>query len=157
RIASGLQVTDTRVTYSGGGLPEETPQGIAVDLAVVGSRGVLVATSGQPFSSGTLEDLARPALRGGQAIWLETTGAGEAQRVYVMPLRAGPGGNLVLVASTSLAEFRAVTTQTMALVVVLSVLLLATGTWLVYWLLGRALQPVRRIARLANTLSARDL
>jgi signal transduction histidine kinase len=157
RVASGLKVTGSGVTYGGGGLPQETPDGIAVDVAVVGSGGMLAATAAQPFSAATVEDLARPALRGGQPIWLETTSAGEARRVYVMPLTSGPGQDLVLVASTSLAEFRAATTRAMALVVMLSVLILATGTGLVYWLLGRALQPVRRIARLANTLSEREL
>jgi signal transduction histidine kinase len=157
RVASRLQVGDGRITYAGGGLPQETPDGIAVDLAVVGSGGVLVTTSGQPFSVTTLEDLGRPALRSRQAVWLETASAGEVRRVYVTPLTLGPGEDLVLVASTSLAEFRASAGRAMALVVALSVLVLGTGTGLVYWLLGRALQPVRRIARLADTLSEREL
>jgi signal transduction histidine kinase len=157
RVSSRLQIVDGRVVYAGGGLPQETPDGIAVDLAVVGVGGVLAETAGQPFTSDTLEDLGRPALRSRQEIWLETTSAGEARRVYVTPLNGGLSQDLVLVASTSLAEFRGSATRATALVVILSVLVLATGTALVYWLLGRALQPVRRIARLADTLSDREL
>jgi signal transduction histidine kinase len=157
RVASQLNVVDGRVTYAGGNLPPETPNGIAVDLAVVGSSGVLAATPGQPFSAGTLEDLARPVLRSGQTIWLDTTIPGDPNRVYVTPLRSVPGQNMVLVAATSLAEFQGSTGRAMTLVVILSALVLATGTGLVYWLLGRVLQPVRRIARLANTLSEHEL
>ena len=157
RVASGLEVTDGRVSYRGDGLPDQTPEGVAVDLAVVGSQGVLASTADQPFSVSTLEDLGRPALRSRQAILLETTSAGEARRVYVMPLDRRQGGDLVLVASTSLAEFRGSTARAMALVILLSGLVLVAGAALTYWLLGRVLQPVRRIARLAETLSERDL
>jgi signal transduction histidine kinase len=157
RVSSRVQVVDGAVSYAGGALPQETPDGIAVDLAVVGSSGVLAETAGQPFTAATLEDLGRPALRSGQEIWLETTSAGEARRVYVTPLSRRLNQDVVLVASTSLAEFRASATRATALVIILSVLVLATGTGLVYWLLGRALQPVRRIARLADTLSDREL
>jgi signal transduction histidine kinase len=157
RVASRLEVTQGRATFTGNALPQETPDGIAVDLAVVGPGGVLAATAAQPFSTGTLEDLARPALRSGQPIWLETTAAGEARRVYVTPLKPSPNQSVVLVASTSLAEFRASTVRAMTLVAALSVLILAIGTGLVYWLLSRALRPVRRIARLADSLSERDL
>jgi two-component system, OmpR family, heavy metal sensor histidine kinase CusS len=157
RVASGLQLTDGRITYGGDGLPQETPDGIAVDLAVVGTDGVLATTPSQPFSQSTVEDLGRPALRSRQVIWVETTSAGEPRRVYVTPLPGKLGQDLVLVASTSLAEVRGSIARAMVLVVIVSVLLLATGTGLVYSLLGRALRPVRRIARLADTLSERDL
>jgi signal transduction histidine kinase len=157
RVASNLKLVDGKVTYRGDGLPQETPDGVAVDLAIVSPAGVLTATAGQPFSAATLEDLARPALRSGQEIWLETSSGSETDRVYVAPLRSGPAQNLVLVAATSLSEFRASTGRAMVLVVILSALVLATGTGLVYWLLGRVLRPVRRIARLANTLGERDL
>jgi signal transduction histidine kinase len=157
RVASGLQLLDGRLTYAGGGLPEETPDGVGIDLAVVGEQGVVAATANQPFSNGSLEDLGRPALRSGHVISLETSSGGEPRRVYVEPLPERLGQRLVLVASTSLAEFQGSTTRALVLVVIGSFLVFATGIWLVYWLLGRALRPVRRIARLADTLSERDL
>ena len=157
RVASGLQLVDGHMTYAGGSLPQETPEGVAVDLAVVGNGGVVAATPSQPFASSTLEDLGRPALRSRQVIWVETTSGGEVRRVYVAPLPQRLGPDLVLVASTSLVEFRGSATRALVLVVIVSVLVFATGVGVVYWLLGRALQPVRRIARLADTLSEREL
>jgi signal transduction histidine kinase len=157
RVAANLNLVDGRVTYAGDGLPQETPDGVAVDLAIVGPGGVVATTAGQPLSPATVEDLARPALRSDQEIWLETNNGNEIDRVYVTRIRSGPAQNLVLVSATSLSEFRASTARAMVLVVILSALVLATGTGLVYWLLGRVLQPVRRIARLANTLGERDL
>lgn len=156
-VASRLRLVDGRISYGGGALPEETPEGFAVDLAVVGNNGVLVTTPNPPFTVNTLEDLAQPALRSGHVVRLETAIGGEARRVYVKPLSPQLGQELVLVAATSLVEPRSSAAQSLAIAVGVSVLLLAIGVILVYSLLGRALQPVQRIARLADTLSERDL
>jgi Histidine kinase-, DNA gyrase B-, and HSP90-like ATPase len=72
RVVPRLQFANGGAGYAGGALPEESPDGIAIDLAVVGPGGVLATTSGQPFTSSILEDMARPAQRGGEALWLET-------------------------------------------------------------------------------------
>lgn len=157
RIGDGLGFVDGRVVYSGDGLPNETPDGVAVDLAVIGDSGVLAATPNQPFATATLEDLSRPALREGHVITLDTRTGGETRRVYVTPLPDRAGQRLVLVASTSMTESQNATTRTMVLLVLGSILVFGAGLALVYSLLGRALRPVRRIARLAQSLSERDL
>ncbi len=157
RIGDGLGFVDGRVVYLGDGLPNETPDGVAVDLAVIGDSGVLAATPNQPFATATLEDLGRPALREGHVITLDTRTGGEARRVYVTPLPDRAGQRLVLVASTSMTESQGATTRSMVLLVLGSILVFGAGLALVYGLLGRALRPVRRIARLAQSLSERDL
>jgi signal transduction histidine kinase len=157
QVAPHLQFVDGRVSYRGSALPEETPDGVAVDLAVVGNTGVLVATPNPPFSARTLEDFARPALRSGHVVRLETAIGGEARRIYVEPLAPRLDQELALIAATSLVESRTSAAQALAIAVSVSVLLLAIGVILVHSLLGRALQPVQRIARLADTLSERDL
>src|SRR5207302_1342404 len=135
-----------------------TPEGVAIDIAVVGPKGVVAGTPSRPLGAAVLGHLAEPVRQTGRPIWVDLRAdGGGTRRVYARPVTTVPGQDLVLLVSTSLGEFQATVTRTMALIAGVSVLVLASGAALVYVLVGRALSPVSRIASLADTLSERDL
>lgn len=154
---SRLAVVDGRVGYPGKSLPDETPSGVAVDVALIGREGTLATTTGATLTK-PVAGLAAPVLQTRQPIWVDIGDqAGGTVRVYVTPVTRFPDQDLVMVVWASLDEFQAAITRTMALIAALSTLVLVAGGAVVYVLVGRALSPVSRIASLADTLSERDL
>lgn len=157
-VADGLIWSNGQLTYGGLQLPQETDAGVAVDLAVVGTGGVAAESPNQPLSAATLSDLARPVIRSQQPIWVDLYDSKHVhRRIYAAPLALNTGGPLVLVASTPLSPAESSVSREMALIAVLSLLALFLGAALVYWLVGRVLRPVGKIASLAETLSEREL
>jgi signal transduction histidine kinase len=156
-VAGGLRLVDDHIVYERGDLPDETSDGTAIDLAVTGSRGLLLTTRDEPIDPASLMRVAhrvgvtrRPAL-------IDIAGQdGDARRLYAAPVRVG-GDREVVIGSTPLAPMYASQTWSISLIAVLSAAILAAGSGLTYWLVGRALRPVSRIAELAETLSDRDL
>jgi heavy metal sensor kinase len=156
-VASGLRVVDDQVVYDRGELPHETPDGTAVDLAVTDPHGMLLSTGDQPLAAASLVRVASQVGATRRPVLTDTTGLnGDARRLYAAPVRVGSEREVV-VASTPLAPMYASQTWAVLLIVVLSAAILAAGSGLTYWLVGRALKPVSRIAGLAETLSDRDL
>src|SRR5207245_11048861 len=74
---------------------------------------------------------------------------------------AAPGGSVaapfVVIASTPLTDLDSSIAQAMLLAALLSAGALIGSAVLVYWLIGRVLNPVSQIANLAESLSERDL
>lgn len=156
-IAGGLRLVGDHIVYDRGDLPDETPDGTAIDLAVTGPRGMLLSTRDQPIDAESLMRVARQVAATRRPLLFDTTGqGGDARRLYAAPVRVG-GEREVVVGSTPLAPMYASQTWSISLIVVLSAAILAAGSGLTYWLVGRALRPVSRIAGLAETLSDRDL
>jgi HAMP domain-containing protein len=156
-VASGLRVVGDHVVYDRGALPDEAPDGTAVDLAVTGTRDMLLTTQDQPIDSGFLTRVATRVVSTRRPMLVDTTGRdGASRRLHAAPVRLGAGRDAV-VASTPLAPVYASQTWAISLIAVLSAAVLAAGSGLTYWLVGRTLRPVSRIAEMAETLSDREL
>src|SRR5439155_5391093 len=126
-VAEKLKVTDGRVVYAGGDLPDQTPEGVAIDIAVVGRNGVVAATPSRPLGPTVLAHLAAPVMQTGRPIWVDLReDQGATRRVYATPVPGGRGQDLVLLISTSLGEFQATVARTMALIAGLSLLVLVS-------------------------------
>jgi heavy metal sensor kinase len=157
-IAASIDETNGQLSFGSIDLPGETEGGIAVDAAIVGPSGAMAQTPGQPLSTAALLDLAQRARGGAGPVWADlSTDRGIPRRVYAVPLQASGSPAPVLVVSRSVAEMQSTLQRTMLLLSLLSVTVVVTGGLLAYWLAGRALRPVRRIAGLARSLSERDL
>lgn len=156
-VASGLRVVQGRIVYERGDLPDETPDGTSVDLAVTGPGGTLLSSRDQPLGPASLTRVATRVAATHRPVLIDTNGLdGYPRRLYAAPFRVGSEREVV-VASTPLAPMYASQTWSISLIAVLSAAILAAGSALTYWLVGRALRPVSRIAGLAETLSDRDL
>lgn len=156
-VAGGLAISNGRVTYDGGELPDAGPNGTAVATAVVGPLGVMGASKGEPLTPATLTDLAGPSVRLSRTIWVSLDDRfGRSQRVYIKstPIE---GQSAALVVSRSGVEADRTRARSMVLVGLLSLLIMGLGFALAYWLAGRVLRPVGQIAELAESLSQRDL
>lgn len=102
--------------------------------------------------------MARTVIRSQRPIWVDLYDSKRVhRRIYAAPVALNTEGPLVLVASTPLSPAESSVNREMALIVVLSVFTLILGVTLVFWLVGRVLRPVGKIASLAETLSERDL
>lgn len=157
-VAASIALVSGHVLFEGGPLPTESPNGDTFDLAVVGSDGPVTATPGQPLGKQTLIDLARPVIRTGQPLSADLYDVhGVRRRTYAYPLRLEGAAQYVLVSSQPVGGAEAVAAGTVLGLVLLSAVILLLGTILVYWLVGRVLSPVRRIAALADTLSEKEL
>src|SRR5262249_23476649 len=88
-----------------GDLPHETAGGLLVDLAVIGSDGVLLQTPDQPLDATTLRSLAGTSLGSGRPSMVDFTDAmGVRRRAYATPVAAIPDRSAVLVATTALTD-----------------------------------------------------
>lgn len=158
RVSADIHLVDGRIAYSGGALPHETAEGTAVDMAVVRDGGVALSTAEQPFDGSALVGLAGRVESGRGPILLDATDRhGTARRVYVVSVTLTGNRHVAVVASTPLAGATDAVTRTILLMAALSLATLVAGTALTYWLVGRTLKPVSRIAALAETLSERQL
>src|SRR5215472_5861605 len=157
-VGTDVRPVDGRPVYPAGDLPHETSGGLLIDLAVVGSDGVQVATPDQPLDQRTLRALAAPVLRSGRPAMVDFTDSHDVpRRAYVTPVTSMPDRSTALVASTALTDSDAAIARATLVAALLSVLALAASAVLVYTLIGRVLSPVSHIARLAESLGESDL
>jgi heavy metal sensor kinase len=158
-IASGIEDVNGQVVFGGGDLPTETQQGVAVEAAIVSPNGSVVQTPGQALSASTLARIAADARKTktpAPPISVRDS-RGVPRLVYAESLQASQGSTAVLIVSRSIGELQAALNQTIVFLAVLSVLVVLAGTLLAHRLAGNILEPVRRIASTARSLSQRDL
>jgi heavy metal sensor kinase len=157
-LANGLQDTNGAVTFDGSDLPAETQSGIAVDAAVVSSNAVVAQTPNQPLDTTTLLRLADQVARSGKPVWADVVDSRHVQRrVYAVPLTTSTNSLQTLIVSRSVAEMVDAQWRTLLILMAVSVALLVIGGAVSYWLAGRALSPVRKIAGMARSIGERDL
>jgi signal transduction histidine kinase len=156
-ISSGLQLTGQGATYQGRDLPTQADDGLATDVAVVGSSGLITDTVDMPLRPATLQELAAPVLRTGRSIWVDIADVSHVQRrIYVTLVRAvDPPVALIVERSVELQNSSLGWTR--LLLASLSIVFVGLGGLVAYWQAGRVLRPVRDIAVLAQSLSERDL
>jgi two-component system OmpR family sensor kinase len=158
-IVSGIEDVNGQVSFGGGDLPTETQQGVAVEVAIVGPDGSITQTPGQALSASTLNQIAAKARMTATATppYSVRDSRGVPRLVYAESLQTGQGTKVVLIVSRSIGELQAALNQTILFLAVLSALVILAGTLLAHRLTGRVLEPVRRIASTARSLSQRDL
>ena len=157
-LANGMQDTNGSLTFDGSDLPSETQSGIAVDAAVVSSSAVIVQTPNQPLDTATLLRLANEVTRTGAPVWANVVDSRHVQRrVYAVSLTASTNSMQTLIVSRSVGEMADAQWRTLLILVAVSAGLVVIGGALSYWLAGRALSPVRKIAGMARSIGERDL
>jgi heavy metal sensor kinase len=159
-IAGGIEDINGKVQFGTGELPTETQQGVAVEAAIVAPDGsVSTQTPGQALSVSTLSTIAANARKPTNAAspFDVRDSRGVPRLVYAQLLPSGQGGAAVLIVSRSVGELRSALTQTILFLAVLSVLMVLAGTLLAHRLAGNILEPVRRIASTARSLSQHEL
>ena len=158
-IVSGIEDVNGEVRFGAGDLPTETQQGVAVEAAIVAADGSISQSPGQALSNATLTSIAATART-------KTTPAppfsvrdsrGVPRLVYALPLQTTQGASAVLIVSRSISELQTALNQALLFLAVLSVLAVVAGTLLAHTLAGRILEPVRRIASTARSLSQNEL
>lgn len=153
-IISGNSIGDTGKLVPGR-IPEETPNGVAIDAVITNAGGkTLDKTAQQPLPSGALNRVVHDTHASGSVWTYLTDGRGVQRRVYATELDSEGD---VLVLSRSMTEARSSLMTTGLLFGGLSLVLLAIGGCLSYWLAGRVLRPVQTIAGIAHSISERDL
>jgi len=153
-------INDSNGQYSFG--PSGGGTGPLTVTASIVEGGRVMAVSGRdPLPASALSGLAVQASTPGSSVFGSVVDAhGDAQRGYAVslgPSEQGGPANPVLVVSRSVSALRAAQRQTVALAALLSTLTLVLTGLIARWLAGRVLRPVRIIARLARTISERDL
>jgi heavy metal sensor kinase len=158
-IASGIEESNGQVRFGAGDLPTETQQGVAVEAALVAPDGSISQSPGQALSDATLTGIATTARSKTRpsSPFSVLDSRGVPRLVYALPLQAGQGATAVLIVSRSISELQAALNQTILFLAVLSVLVVLAGTLLAHRLAGRILEPVRRIASTARSLSQHEL
>jgi heavy metal sensor kinase len=157
-ISSGIQDNNGQLTFEGSDIPAETQSGVAVDAAVISSSSVVIKTPNQGLSDATLTSLAKSALAAGGPVWADVVDTRNVpRRAYAEPLTTSTNALYALVVSRSVKEMIDAQRETLIILIGASLALLAIGGVLAYWLAGRALSPVRRIAGLARSISEHDL
>jgi len=135
-------------------LPTESDEGDPVDAVIVDANGTITAqTQRFPFGPRLL-GLVVDQARAEGTVWASMNDdRGHLRRVYAAPLDST--GN-VLVLSLYIDEGETLV-RAGVLFGLISVALLAIGTWLTHRLAARALQPVHAMAELASEISEHDL
>jgi heavy metal sensor kinase len=156
-LAANAQDSNGQLSFDSADLPSETPNGIAVDAALVSGNTVVAQTANQPLSRDVLLSLANRAISTGAPVSADLIDSRRVpRRVYAVPLSAGNKAE-ALVVSRSVVEMLAFQGRTFASLLAVSIVLLLMGGALTYWLAGRALRPVRTISGIARSISERDL
>ena len=156
-LASNAQDSNGQLAFDSTDLPGETPNGIAVDAALISGNTVVAQTPNQPLSRDVLLSLANQAISTGNPVSADLIDSRRVpRRAYAMPLSAG-NRTEALVVSRSVVEMLAFQGRTFASLLAVSIVLLLMGGALTYWLAGRALRPVRTISGIARSISERDL
>ncbi|MHB8588459.1 MAG: sensor histidine kinase [Candidatus Dormibacteraceae bacterium] len=156
-IGSGLRLTDQGATYQGGDLPTQADDGLATDVAVVGSSGLITSTADMPLRPATLEALAAPVLKTGRSIIVDIADASHLQRRVYITLVRTVNPHVALIVERSIESQNSSLGWTRLLLATLSILFVSLGGLVAYWQAGRVLRPVRDIAALAQSLSERNL
>lgn len=158
-IASGIEDVNGQLSFGGGDLPTETQQGVAVEVAIVAPDGSVTQTPGQALSRSTLSSIAATARNttNPPPPFSVRDSRGVPRLVYAESLQTSQGSKAVLIVSRSVGELQSALNQTILFLSVLSLLVVLAGTLLAHRLTGRVLEPVRRIASTARSLSQRDL
>ena len=158
-IAGGLEDINGTVQFGTGDLPTETQQGVAVEAAIVAPDGSVTQTPGQALSALALSRIAANARKQSNAAppFDVRDNRGVPRLVYAQLLPSSQGVAAVLIVSRSIGELQSALTQTIAFLAVLSVLIVLAGTLLAHRLAGNILEPVRRIASTARSLSQHEL
>jgi heavy metal sensor kinase len=157
-IMAGIEEVNGQVLFGGGDLPTETQQGVVVEAAIVTVSGVQTQTPTQPLRPADLARVVAAARRAGAPVLFDVTAAhGAPRRVFAEPLVGSQVQSTVLVVSRSMGELQASMDTVGLLLVLLSALVVVTGTVLAYRQTGRALAPVRSIASMARSISEHDL
>lgn len=155
-LVSSAQDSNGQISFDPTDLPAETPNGIAVDAALVSGNTVISQTRNQPLSNAELLSLAHKAIATGAPVSADVVDTRRVpRRAYAVPV-AGANGE-VLVVSRSVIELLGFQGRTLASLLAVSIVLLIMGGALTYWLAGRALRPVRNIAGIARSISEHDL
>ena len=156
-IAPDIKYEDGQLSLDESDLRRASEDGVTVEAAVVESTGQVHGTPEQPLPLASLLKLAAEANRQGKPLWADVADdRGTTRRAYVVPL-TGEASSASLVVSRSVGELQSSLRRTGLFLVILSGLVLVIGGFLAYWLAGRALEPVTRIAGLARSLSEHDL
>ena len=158
-IASGIDDINGQPRFGAGDLPTETQQGVAVEAAIVAPDGSISQTPGQALSDATLASIAATARTNKTPAppFSVSDSRGVPRLVYALPLQTSQGPGTVLVVSRSISELQAALNQTILFLGVLSLLVVLAGTLLAHRLAGNILEPVRRIAATARSLSQHEL
>jgi two-component system OmpR family sensor kinase len=158
-IVSGVEDVNGQVSFGGGDLPTETQQGVAVEVAIVAPDGSVTQTPGQALSASTLSSIAATARTATNPAppFSVRDSRGVPRLVYAESLQTSQGSKAVLIVSRSIGELQSALNQTILFLALLSALVILAGTLLAHRLTGRVLEPVRRIASTARSLSQRDL
>lgn len=156
-LSSGIDASNGRIAFQGGDpLPNETPEGIAVDAVLVDAHGAILDRSGQAPPTETVSAMLGPALAADHPVFQPLLIHGVDERVRAQRITAG-GHNVVLIVSRATIEETARLHRTALLLVLIVATLTATGSTLGYIMAGRALRPVRVLAATARELSEHDL
>jgi len=157
-LVNGIEDVNGQVRFGPGDLPTETQQGVAVEAAIVLADGTITQSPGQALSHATLAGIAATARTKTAPAppFSVRDSRGVPRLVYALPLQ-GQSPAAVLVVSRSVGELQAALNQTILFLAVLSVLVVLAGTLLAHRLAGNILEPVRRIASTARSLSQHDL
>ena len=157
-LVNGIEDTNGQVSFGPGDLPTETQQGVAVEAAIVAADGSIIQSPGQALSGSTLASIAATARTKSTPAspFSVRDSRGVPRLVYALPLQT-QGTGPVLIVSRSVSELQSTLNQTILFLAVLSVLVVAAGTLLAHRLAGNILEPVRRIASTARSLSQHDL
>lgn len=153
-ISGGLDIGNGQVNFAGDSpLPAETKHGIAISAFLLDSGGRIIDQSGRnsSYSRALVNAIRR---RGPRGTPFSLTTASHADRVLVVQVA---GGRALLILAQSDRELK----QTLGLIAILLAgiitgLVLANSL-LGYWVAGRALRPVRRIAATVRAISEHDL
>jgi two-component system OmpR family sensor kinase len=158
-LVSSVEDVNGQVRFSPGDLPTETQQGVAVEAAIVGADGSISQSPGQALSDATLAGIAATARTKTSPAppFSVRDSRGVPRLVYALPLQTGQSPTAVLVVSRSVGELQSALNQTILFLAVLSALVVLAGTLLAHRLAGNILEPVRRIASTARSLSQHDL
>jgi heavy metal sensor kinase len=157
-ITAGIDDINGQPRFGGGDLPTETQQGVAVEAAIVSVGGLLTQTPTQPLRAEDLARVVAAARQAGKPVVFDITDVhGAARRVFAEPLVGSPATQPVLVVSRSMGEMQASMATVRLLLVLLSAVVVVTGTVLAYRQTGRALKPVREITSMARSISEHDL
>lgn len=134
---------------------------LTVTASIVAGGAVVAASGRDPLPEAVLAPLAARAATPGTAVFRDLTDShGDAQRGYAVslgPAEQGGPADPVLVVSRSVSALRATQRATVAIAALLSLCTLLLTGLIARWVAGRILRPVRVIARLARTISERDI
>lgn len=157
-LENAIEDRNGQLTVQGNQLPSETDAGIAISGAVVTSLGVVLQTPRQPLTSPSLIGVVAQVERTKQPVWSTASDVkGVPRRIYAEPLPGADGLGAVLVVSRSIEELQSQLSRLLVLLVLVGLVVIGLGGAGSYWLAGRVLRPVHKIAATARSLSEQDL